>query len=76
VKGQLFFGTMSAFISLFDYKNDPRRIEIDFKNSHIWDQSAVEAIARVIDKYQREGSSVYVTGLNVESQMTLDRGFS
>ncbi len=76
VKGQLFFGTMSAFISLFDYKNDPRRIEIDFKNSHIWDQSAVEAIARVIDKYQREGSSVYVTGLNVESQMTLDKGFS
>ncbi|WP_245543526.1 STAS domain-containing protein [Methanoplanus limicola] len=49
---------------------------IDFQNSHIWDQSAVEAIARVIDKYQREGSSVYVTGLNVESQMTLDKGFS
>ena len=76
VKGQLFFGTMSEFIELFDYKNDPKKIEIDFKNSHIWDQSAVEAIARVIDKYQREGSTVYVTGLNVESQMTLDKGFS
>jgi SulP family sulfate permease len=76
VKGQLFFGTMSAFIDLFDYKNDPEKIEIDFKNSHIWDQSAVEAIARIIDKYQREGSSVYVTGLNIESQMTLDKGFS
>jgi len=76
VKGQLFFGTMSAFIDHFDYKNDPKKIEIDFQHSHIWDQSAVEAIARVIDKYQREGSSVYVTGLDVESQKTLDKGFS
>ncbi len=76
VKGQLFFGTMSAFIDHFDYKNDPKKIEIDFQHSHIWDQSAVEAIARVIDKYQCEGSSVYVTGLDVESQTTLDKGFS
>lgn len=76
VKGQLFFGTMAAFIELFDYENDPEKIEIDFQDSHIWDHSAVEAIARVIDKYQQEGGSVYVTGLNVESQKTLDRGFS
>ncbi len=76
VKGQLFFGTMAAFIDLFDYTGDPDKIEIDFKNSHIWDHSAVEAIARVIDKYQRENKSVYVIGLNIESQETLDKGFS
>jgi SulP family sulfate permease len=34
------------------------------------------AIARVIDRFQAHGSSVYVTGLNEESQMTLDKGFS
>ncbi|WOF16641.1 SulP family inorganic anion transporter [Methanoplanus sp. FWC-SCC4] len=76
VKGQLFFGTMSAFIDLFDYTGDPEKIEIDFQNSHIWDQSAVEAIARVIDKYQQENKSVYVTGLDIESQDTLDKGYS
>lgn len=76
VKGQLFFGTMRAFIDLFDYTDDPKKIEIDFSNSHIWDQSAVEAIARVIDKYQQEEASVYVTGLDTESQKTLDKGFS
>ncbi|WAI00680.1 SulP family inorganic anion transporter [Methanogenium organophilum] len=76
VRGQLFFGTMRAFIDLFDYAGDPKKIEIDFRNSHIWDQSAVEAIARVIDKYQQEGASVYVTGLDIESQKTLDKGFS
>jgi len=76
VKGQLFFGTMTAFIGLFDYAGDPERVRIDFSHSHIWDQSAVEAIARVIHKYQQQGKSVYVIGLNPESQDTLDRGFT
>lgn len=76
VKGQVFFGTMEAFIDLFDYANDPQRVEIDLTHSHIWDQSAVAAIAKVVDKYQQQGKSVYVTGLNPESQETLDKGFS
>ncbi|PKL69874.1 MAG: sodium-independent anion transporter [Methanomicrobiales archaeon HGW-Methanomicrobiales-1] len=76
VKGQVFFGTMEAFIDLFDYANDPERVEIDLTHSHIWDQSAVAAIAKVVDKYQQRGKSVYVTGLNAESQETLDKGFS
>ena len=67
---------MAAFIDLFDYTGDPRKIEIDFQNSHIRDHSAVEAIARVIDKYQQENKSVYVIGLDIESQKTLDKGFS
>ncbi|PKG32461.1 SulP family inorganic anion transporter [Methanoregula sp.] len=76
VKGQVFFGTMEAFIDLFDYANDPERVEIDLTHSHIWDQSAVTAIAKVVDKYQQRGKSVYVTGLNPESQETLNKGFS
>ncbi len=76
VKGQVFFGTVEAFIDLFDYANDPERVEIDLTHSHIWDQSAVTAIAKVVDKYQQRGKSVYVTGLNPESQETLDKGFS
>ncbi len=76
IKGQLFFGTMNHFIDLFRYDEGPNKIEIDFSHSHIWDQSAVMAIARVIDRFQGHGKSVYVTGLNEESQITLDRGFS
>ncbi|MDP3563959.1 MAG: SulP family inorganic anion transporter [Methanoregula sp.] len=76
VKGQVFFGTMEAFIDLFDYASDPQRVEIDLTHSHIWDQSAVAAIAKVVDKYQQRGKSVFVTGLNRESQETLDKGFS
>ncbi|RXE55726.1 sulfate transporter [Methanoculleus taiwanensis] len=76
VKGQLFFGTMTSFIGLFNYAGDPERVRIDFSHSHIWDHSAVEAIARVVHKYQQQGKSVYVIGLNPESQETLDKGFS
>ncbi len=76
IKGQLFFGTMNHFIDLFVYEQGHKKIEIDFSQSHIWDQSAVMAIARVIDRFQLHGSSVYVTGLNEESQTTLDKGFS
>jgi len=76
VKGQVFFGTMESFIDLFDYAHDPVRVEIDLTHSHIWDQSAVTAIAKVVDKYQQRKKSVYVTGLNPESQETLDKGFS
>lgn len=45
-----------------------------FPNSHIWDQSAVMGIARVIARFQAHGRSVYVTGLNEESQTTRDTG--
>jgi SulP family sulfate permease len=76
IKGQLFFGTMNHFIDLFVYDQGPSKIEIDFSTSHIWDQSAVMGIARVIDRFQIHGRSVFVTGLNEESQKTLDKGFS
>ncbi|PWR74896.1 STAS domain-containing protein [Methanospirillum stamsii] len=65
---------MNHFIDLFRYEDGPKKIEIDFSNSHIWDQSAVMGIARVIDQFQAQGRSVFVTGLNEESQTTLDRG--
>lgn len=76
VSGQLFFGTMAAFIDLFAYEDDPPEVRIDLGLSHIWDQSAVAAIAKVREKYRQLGKSVYVTGLNPESQRILDNGFS
>lgn len=76
VTGQLFFGTMAAFVDLFGYDDDPPEVRIDLGRSHVWDQSAVTAIAKVRERYRQQGKSVYVTGLNPESQRTLDRGFS
>ncbi|MEX2460632.1 MAG: STAS domain-containing protein [Paenibacillaceae bacterium] len=53
ISGQLFFGTMSHFIDLFDFNHDPEHIIIDFNSSHVWDHSAVMAITKVIAKYKQ-----------------------
>ncbi len=73
IKGQLFFGTMSHFGELFDVDNDPEKIVVDFSASHVWDQSAVTAIAKVILKYQQQGKEVKIIGLNEESRRIIDR---
>src|SRR5690554_5161137 len=73
IQGQLFFATCSDFGEFFDAQTDPDRVEIDFSGSHVWDHSAVAAIARVITKYSAAGKQVVITGLNSESQRLVDR---
>ncbi|MCA1030363.1 SulP family inorganic anion transporter [Bacillus timonensis] len=73
ISGQLFFGTMLHFVELFDYHNDPKFIEIDFSQSHVWDHSAVTAIAKVVAKYQKQDKDVQIVGLNEESKLIIDR---
>jgi SulP family sulfate permease len=65
--GQLFFGSATHFVELFDYKTDPAQIVIDFSHSHVWDHSAAGAIASVVAKYQRLDKHVILMGLNQES---------
>lgn len=73
IRGQMFFGTMSHFAELFDPQNDPDQIVIDFTASHVWDHSAVTAIAKVIAKYEAENKKVSIIGLNDESKKLIDR---
>jgi len=71
VTGQLFFGTTSRFVTLFNYKDDPTHVTINFSGSHIWDQSAVTAIAKVKNKYEQLNKKVSFTGLNEESKLII-----
>ncbi len=73
ISGQLFFGTMAHFVDLFDYKNDPQTIVIDFSSSHVWDHSAVTAIAKTILKYQQIDKRVTIIGLNEESKKLVEQ---
>jgi SulP family sulfate permease len=69
VSGQLFFASTSKFIEMFGYSDDPQEIIIDFKNSHVWDHSAVNAISKVKQKYMNLGKQVSIVGLNNESSL-------
>lgn len=73
ITGQLFFGTMAHFVELFDYKNDPKAIVIDFSTSHVWDHSAVTAIAKTMQRYEQINKTVTIIGLNAESKHLMDR---
>lgn len=68
VKGQMFFGTSSHFIELFDVANDPPNVIIDLSGSHVWDHLAVTAISKVLVKYQEAHKEVTLVGINEESE--------
>ncbi|WP_206105422.1 SulP family inorganic anion transporter [Paenibacillus thalictri] len=73
ISGQLFFGTMTHFIDLFDYRNDPQKVVINFTASHVWDHSAITAISKTKLKYEQLGKNVSITGLNEESRKLVEQ---
>ncbi|MFQ6584931.1 SulP family inorganic anion transporter [Priestia megaterium] len=65
VKGQLFFASVQDFVNSFAFKGKQDLILIDFSEAHIWDDSAVAAIDKVVLKLKEQTSAeVELTGLN------------
>lgn len=73
VKGQLFFASVDGFIKAFDFTIANTNVVIDFSNSHIWDDSAVGAVDKVVIKLRENGNKVSVKGLNPSSQKMIDK---
>ncbi|MCR8842309.1 SulP family inorganic anion transporter [Paenibacillus sp. SC116] len=72
VEGQLFFASTNSFLSAFDWNTSGEEIVIDFSRAHVWDDSAVGAIDKVILKYRENGNHVSIVGLNASSQHLID----
>lgn len=64
--GPLFFASISTFLSKFDPKNDPDSVIIDFQESKVMDQSAIEAINKIADKYILEGKTIHLRHLSAD----------
>ncbi|QDP41025.1 SulP family inorganic anion transporter [Radiobacillus deserti] len=73
VKGQLFFASVTDFVSSFDFKEDIDEMELDLTGTHLWDDSAVGAIDKVVLKYKENQTEVTVVGLNKESSSLVER---
>lgn len=73
VSGQLFFASVTDFINSFDYKENVDEIELDLSNAHLWDDSAVGAIDKVVIKYHQNGVKVNLKGVNKESNKLLEK---
>lgn len=73
VTGELFFASSNDLYSQFSYTVDPKNIVIDMSESHIWDASTIAALDSILTKYESQGKSVEIVGLNETSSNLQDR---
>ncbi len=73
IEGPLFFGSTDGFSELFDPKGDPEEVVIDFANSRVVDQSALQAIEDVAAKYEQQGKRVSLRHLSRDCHRLLNR---
>jgi len=64
IYGPLFFGSTTLFLSKFDPENDPEEVIIDFKESRVMDQSAIEIINKVASDYHQYGKNIHLRHLS------------
>jgi SulP family sulfate permease len=73
IEGPLFFGSVAGFDELFDPKNDPSLVIIDFMNSRVADQSALQAIETLASKYEARGKTLQLKHLSRDCHRLLNR---
>tara|TARA_R110002111_G_C6005121_1_gene373750 strand:- start:8009 stop:9757 length:1749 start_codon:yes stop_codon:yes gene_type:complete len=71
--GPLFFASVSSFRELLDPVNDPPIVAIDFYFSRVYDQSAIEAINKIAERYRQEGKCLHLRNLNADCQRMIER---
>lgn len=71
--GPLFFASVTSFRDLFDPANDPDEVVVDFYYSRVYDQSALEAIHSLAEKYERAGKRLHLQHLSPECRLLLER---
>ena len=71
IYGPLFFGSVTAFNEKFDVLNDPDEVIVDFKESRIVDMSAIEALNRITERYQKVGKKIHLKHLSRDCKRLL-----
>lgn len=73
VQGPLFFGSASGFVELFDVESDPDKVIVDFAESRVVDQSALQAIEAVAGKYLAAGKRLQLRHLTRDCHRMLNK---
>ncbi len=73
INGPLFFGSITSFMELFKIDDDPNMVIIDFANSRIVDQSALQAIEDIAAKYHEAGKRVMLRHLSRDCHTLLSK---
>ncbi|MDJ0614397.1 MAG: SulP family inorganic anion transporter [Rhizobiaceae bacterium] len=73
IEGPLFFGSTDGFAELFDIKNDPNTVVVDFMGSRVVDQSALQAIEDLASKYEADGKKLQLRHLSQDCHSLLNK---
>ena len=71
--GPVFFGSIELFNSKFDVKNDPKEVVVDFAESRVVDQSAIEALNKLAERYQKNGKTIHLRHLSADCVKLIKR---
>ncbi len=71
IYGPLFFGSVTLFNEKFDVLNDPEEVIIDFRESRVVDMSAIEALNKITERYQKVGKRVHLRHLSRDCRQLL-----
>lgn len=71
IYGPLFFGSVTLFNEKFDVLNDPDEVIIDFQESRVVDMSAIEALNKITERYQKVGKRVHLKHLSRDCKRLL-----
>ncbi len=71
LESALFFGSAQSFKDLFDPRNDPQDVVVDFKNARVYDHSGIEAINNITERYADQGKFLHLLNLNPECKELL-----
>ena len=69
--GPLFFASVSSFKEMLDPSTDPDDVVLDFYYSRVYDQSGLEAINSMAEKYESLGKRLHLTHLSPECRSLL-----
>lgn len=73
IHGVLFFASAGNFKALFNAEEDPDDVVIDFYYSRVYDQSGLEAINTLTEKYIKLGKRIHLRHLSSECQKLLEK---
>ncbi|WP_370159525.1 SulP family inorganic anion transporter [Salipiger bermudensis] len=73
VQGPLFFGSAEGFAEIFNVAEDPQTVIVDFADSRVVDQSALQAIEAMAAKYEAAGKRLQLRHLSRDCHRLLSK---
>ena len=74
LKGTLFFGSINKFNKILNPSNfEEKIINLDCSESWMWDQSSIEALTKITEKFRQQGKILNISNLGPSSLNLLKR---